>query len=353
MTNSVAIYFNKIVVTWPSLLIFLGILACITMTLTLWKPKNRSSAGLWLFFLLALVLGFFFSRDLHWYFNKETYVSSFGAGDFASFRKAFTDFSIGSYSLPGVMIGVLLAAGIVSLLGYVSKPGRLLDFAAPGLLLLAALIRLSSFFNSSCRGKRPVTLSLLQRLPFCVAVTDAAGNVSYRLAVFFLEFLLLMIAFFVVLAFFLRKRNAELYEPCGLTGHVWRRYLLYYSCIEILMDSLRTDKPLMHFSYLTSLNAYSAFISFAQVTSAFFLAYVFIYYVVSSARVNRFRWKHLVSILVFVVSLVGVGFFGEYSIQRYGSTVTGYISMIVSLIAVIVNVKLLYRSCEPQEDLYD
>lgn len=350
MSSSVAIYFNKIIITWPSLLIMLGILACITMTLTLWKPKNRSSAGLWLFFLLSLILSLFLSRAFHWYFNKETYISSFGVGDAASFFRAFTDYTIGSYSLPGVIIGVILAAGIVSLMGYVSKPGRMLDFAAPGLLLVTATIRLSSFFNTSCRGKRPIEIGLLQHLPFSVPVTDAAGNVSYRLAVFFLEFLLLMIAFFFVLHFFLRWRTFELLEPVGLTGHVWRHFLLYYSVIEVVMDSLRTDKPLMHFSYLTSLNAYSAFISFAQVTSAVFLAYVFVYYVVASARANRFSWKHLVAIVVFIAALVGVGYLGEYSIQRYGSTITGYISMIVSLIIIIVEVRLLYKSCMPPEE---
>ena len=42
-----------------------------------------------------------------------------------------------------------------------------------------------------CRSKISVTAPLLQRLPFAVASTDSAGNVSYKFATFFVSFLLL------------------------------------------------------------------------------------------------------------------------------------------------------------------
>ncbi len=351
--NSIAIYWNNLVITWASIAIFFGFLAFITMTLALWKAKNPRTATLGCFFPLSMVLSFLFSRFFHWYFNMEQYSSSFGVSAFASIRTAFTRFNVGSYCLPGVILGILLAAWIVSKLGFCSSTGRLLDFVAPGICLLVAFIRLSALFNGSCIGKRPVTLPLLQRLPFCVAVTDSAGNTSYRLAIFLLETILMFLAFFLVLHFFRRNRTVKMYSPCKSTGNVWRIFLLYYCAIEIVIDSLRTDSPLMHFTFLTSLNAYSAFISFAQVTAVAFLLYVFLYYLICSIRINRFSWKHLASILLFIVSLVGVGYFGEYSIQRYGAVVSGYIIMVVSLLIIGLICSRLYLSCAPKPDYYD
>ena len=57
--NTVAIYFNDLVIYWSSILIFCGALAFITMTLALWKPKNPRSAALGFFFPLAILLSFF------------------------------------------------------------------------------------------------------------------------------------------------------------------------------------------------------------------------------------------------------------------------------------------------------
>ena len=352
-SNAIAVYWGNTVITWASVTIFFGVLAFITMTLAFWRSKRKRSAALGCFFPLAIVLSFFFSRFFHWYFNMEQYSSSFGAGAFSTISTAFTRFNIGSYCLPGVILGIWLAAGLVNLLGFVSSSGFLLDFAAPGTCLLVAFIRLSALFNGSCIGKRPVTIPILQRLPFCIAVTDSAGNVSYRAAVFFLEFVLMFFAFFLVLRFFYLNRTVRMYAPCRSSGNVWRMFLIYYSVIEIVMDSLRTDSPLMHFTFLTKLNAYSAFISFAQVTAMAFLLYVYLYYLICSCRSNGFSWKHLVSILLLLISLAGAGFFGEYSIQRYGAIVSGYVIMVLSLIVIGGMCGMLYRSCAPEPDYYD
>ena len=70
-SNTVAIYFNDLVIYWSSVLIFCGALAFITMTLALWKPKNPRSAALGCFFPLAILFSFVLSRLIHWYFNME------------------------------------------------------------------------------------------------------------------------------------------------------------------------------------------------------------------------------------------------------------------------------------------
>ena len=352
-TNAVAVYFNSFIIHWSSVLIFFGVLAFITMTLALWKAKNPRSAALGCFFPLTIILSFLFSRLFHWYFNMEQYSSGFGSGILSGLISSLTRFDIGSYCLPGVILGVLLAAFIVHRLGFVSSTGRILDFAAPGICLFLVFARLSAFFNGSFIGKRPVTISVLQRFPFCVTITDAAGNLTYRPAVFMLEVVLMLLAFVIVLGFFLSSRTVKMNWPCKSTGNVWRMFLLAYSAIEIVTDSLRTDSPLMHFTFLTSLNAYSAFISFAQVTAVAFLLYVFLYYLVCSIRSGGFSWKHALAILLFILSLVGVGFFGEYSIQRYGTVLRGYVIMVISLMIIISVSVSLYRSCAPEPEYYD
>ena len=351
--NAVAVYLGSYIVHWSSVMIFFGTLAFLTMTLALWKAKNPRSAALGCFFPLAIVLSFIFSRLFHWYFNMEQYSSGFGSGIFSGFVASLTRFDIGSYCLPGVILGVLLAAFLVRCLGYVPSTGRLLDFSAPGICLFLVFVRLSALFNGSFIGKRPVSLTVLQRFPFCVTITDTAGNLTYRPAVFMLEVVLMLLAFFLVLGFFRNNRTVKMYWPCKSSGNVWRMFLLAYSSIEIVTDSLRTDSPLMHFTFLTSLNAYSAFISFAQVTAVAFLLYVFLYYLISSIRTNGFGWKHALAILLFLVSLVGVGFFGEYSIQRYGTVIRGYVSMVLSLLIIVSVCISLYRSCAPEPEYYD
>ena len=352
-SNAIAVYLNSIVIYWSSVAVFFGALIFVTVTLSLWRTKRNRPAALGCFFPLAIVFSFAFSRLFHWYFNMEQYSSGFGTSTFSSITTAFTNFRVGSYCLPGVIIGLCLAAWIVKLLGFCSSSGRLLDFAAPGACLLVAFIRLSALFNGSCIGKRPVTIEVLQRLPFCIAVTDPAGNVSYRVAVFLLEAVLMVIAYFIVMGFCRNNRTVQMYYPCKSAGNVWRVFLICYSCIEIVTDSLRTDSPLMHFTFLTKLNAYSAFISFAQVTAVALLLYVFLYYLICSIAANGFSWKHLLAVVLFLASLVGVGFFGEYSIQRYGAFVSGYVIMSLSLLVIAVICALLYRSCAPEPDYYD
>lgn len=351
--SEAAIYLGEVIIRWPSLVIALGCAAALTLMLALYSPRNRSTAAVWAFFPIAFVISLLICRLSHWYFNMEQYASGFGAGMAETMIKAMTDWSIGSYCLPGAVIGAIIAAGIVSRIGLVSDRGRLLDYAAPGMCIVIAFIRLSALFNTSCRGKRPIEAKLLQRLPFGIAVTDAAGNVTYRLAVFLLEFILMTAAFFVIYRFFMKRRNAEMYEPCKETGNVWKAFLVLYSAIEIVMDSLRTDSPLMHFTFLTRLNAYSAFISVAQVCAVVFLICVFIYYLRCSAGSLGFSWKHALAIAVFLAALAGVGYFGEYSIQRYGSVASGYIIMIVSLGVIAAEVFLLYRSCAAEDVFYE
>ena len=163
-----------------------------------------------------------------------------------------------------IILGVLFAALLVRALHLTPSVGELLDAVAPGLTLCLALIRLSSLFNTNCRGRIVIADSVYQRLPFAVSWTDAAGNIEFRLATFFLEFIAFLIITVILCGFFFRHRSEPLWEGARNEGNVWRLLLILVGVVEIIADSTRYDSALMHFFLIKRLNPYASFISIAS-----------------------------------------------------------------------------------------
>ena len=178
--NEIAVFTGSLTIYWSAIVITLGMLAGLCLALALYPMDHRHNTAVWVFFPIAVILGVVFSRTIHWYSHIEQY---------ESLLKAVTDYSTGGYCIQGIILAVFLAALIVRLLHLTPTAGELLDAVAPGLALCLALIRLSSLFNTNCRARIVVLNKAYQHLPFAVSWTDAAGNVEFRLATFFLEFL--------------------------------------------------------------------------------------------------------------------------------------------------------------------
>ncbi len=334
--NSVAMYLGSRVIQWSAVIITMGLLCCLSLTLALFRQRSESLRAILVFFPLATVLSLFLARLIHWYFNTEIY-GSFGA--------AFSNFDLGSFSIPGVILGVWLAAWIVCRLGLVPNTGVLLDCTAPALALLIAFVRLSALFNNTCRSRILIETKIFKTLPFAVAHTDAAGNRVWRLAVFFLAFLAMLALTAFLLRFYCRRGRRKMLVPCSTRGNVWRMFLLYYGVVEFVVDSLRNDSPLMHFHLLSKLNQYSSFVSLAQIFAAFTILYVLVYYSVNSIKAKGFSYLHALSWVAFVLCLVGAGFFGEYKVQRTAQYLKCYSIMILSLAALVADIRLVYESC--------
>lgn len=349
--NAAAIYLGDFVIYWAPLIITLGILSALAYTFACWRADGGKMLAVLAFFPLAFVLSVFLSRVLHWYFNMEQYAQ------YSSFFKAMTNYSVGSFFLGGVIPAVWLASIIIKKTGLIEDSGLLLDCTAPGLCLLFALIRISASFNGTCRGKYLVNIPLLQRLPFAVASVDASGNTSWRIACYFIEFLALLLLFLVL--FRLRRDSAyrKMRSPCPQNGNVFRLFIVLFGAIEIICDSLRSDSPLMHFSILNRLNAYSAFISLAQIFGIAFILIVFIYYLVRSVNSGGFKWFHPLTVLLFAAAAFGAGYIGEYRIQRRGETTRGYIVMFISLSVFVALNFFLCNTCsdklKPRKRSYD
>ena len=334
--SQIAFYIGERGIHWSAIIITMGTLCCLSLTIALFRQRSESLRPILFYFPIATILGLLFARLIHWYFNTEIY-GSLGA--------ALSNFDLGSFSIPGLILGIWLAAWIVYRLELVPNSGMLLDCTAPGLALLIAFVRLSALFNNTCRSRIEIHRPLLKTLPFAVANTDAAGNKVWHLATFFLAFLVMLLVTLAVLRFYVRRGKRRMRPPCERSGNVWRMFLLYYGAVEIVIDSLRNDSPLMHFHLISVLNQYSSFVSLAQVFAASTALYVLIFYSVRSIKSRGFQWWHAGSWVGFVLSLVGIGYLGEYKVQRTAQYFKCYSIQIISCLIMVILIRLIYSSC--------
>lgn len=335
--NPIAWMSGERIVYWIGLIQALGLAAGLCLALGLFPRYNRHNAAVWVFFPFALVLGLFFARVIYWYCHLE---------QFPSFLEALADWNTGSYALPGVVIGVMLAAWIVKRLRLVQHAGRLLDAVAPGLCLSFAFIRLSALFNSVCRSRITVSNPLFRRLPFAVKTAGSGGAETWSLAVFFFSFLLLLVITVLLICFYQRCRRFPMLDGSSCNGNVFRLFLLLWGVTEVLVDSLRYDSCLMHFTLLKQLNPYASFVSIGQVFAGVTILCVLIRFTCVRVRGEGFNWKVLLAWLLFLFSLVGAGYFGEYRVQRTGNYLQCYAIQIASLLVMAFAVWWVYRGCE-------
>ena len=334
--NQIAFIFGELEIQWSAVIITCGLLCGLCLALSLYRGRYNNSTAVWACFCLAFVFGAVLSRGLHWYFNGDVY---------ANIGQAMTDYSVGSFYLPGMIMGMWPAALLVEKVGLTRTRGQLLDCFAPGLCLSIAFIRLSALFNDTCRSRILVKTRFLQMLPFASASTDAAGNTTWRLATFFIAFLLMLALTLLMLDLFIRRAYTKMKPPCPSNGNIWRLFLVFYGALEGILDSTRYDSPLMHFRLISYLNQYSAFISFAQVFAGFCALGVLIFYSVRSIKANGFRFYHLLLWVVFAASLVAIGYLGEYKVQRTAEYLRCYSIMAVGCLGMALTPYWAYRSC--------
>ncbi len=297
--NGIAYSIGSVTVYYSSLVIALGAASCFCLTWSLYRANGGKAASLCLFLLLSTVLSVVLSRILHWDCHSEQYIS---------FLSAVTDYGTGDYVLSGVFIAVLLAYLIVPSKGLADKP-LLLDCTAPGLLVLILLIRLSSLFNTSCRGKMSVIRPALQRLPFASPISDAAGNTEYRFATFFVEAILLAVLLAETLWFFSKLRLSPAKSEKSNSGSVWMMSVLWYSALEIVMDSTRYD---------SSFARLNGFVSVVQIFCGLMMLAVLIWYSVRAVKADGLKAYQWLIWCGWLVLLVGAGI-SEYLVQRHGN----------------------------------
>ena len=340
--NEIAVFTGSLTIYWSAIIICLGIAA--GLCLSLYPMDHRHNTAVWVWFPITMVLSVLLARLLHWYSHIEQYPSIIAA---------LTDYSTGGYCIQGIILGTVFAALLVRLFRLTPTAGELLDAAAPGLALCLALVRLSSLFNTNCRGRIVITNSAYQQLPYAISWTDAAGNVEYRLATFFLEFILLLIVSVILLIFYFRHRSEPLRNGQNNSGNVMWRFLVLLGMVEFLADSTRYDSALFHFFLIKKLNPYASFISITQVFSAVCFLICLIRYMKISVKSNGWKWYHFLSMLFFLLTYVAAGYMGEYRVQRTAKYVQCYLWEGGAMLAVALNLLCIYHSCLAKDDYDD
>ena len=330
--NPIAIYSGSIVIYWSSIIIALGILACLCMSLALCATNREPRSGMLLFVALTVMLSVPLCRAVHWYAHIEQY---------AGFGAASTDYSNGSYVLSAALLAAFIAAIMVSTLGLCSSAAKLLDAFAPGAALAVAFIRLSSLFNNACRSKIIFQTPALQQLPIASGITTSTGTVEYRFATFFMHFLLMLIICYMLLVFFGKRRNIPRRHGRA-EGDTARMFLLFYSASEVVMDSTRYDSSFLHSN---------GFVSIVQIAAGVCIIGLLVYYSIHSIKANRMRFYHWLGWLGFIAAIGGVGA-SEYLVQRHGNWyMFCYPAMSLCCIAMAFVVYCLYKTCcvKPQK----
>ena len=299
--NKIAFIFEDYVVNWSSIIIVMAVAAAIMLCFALSAGKPGYSLPLAVSLPLSMILGCVLARVIHWYCRTDQY---------ESFAQAFTDFSVGGFSLIGLAIGCLLAAVIVWAIGLAPNLGKLLDIMAPGAALAIALGRLSFLFNYSDRGKIFIENESNRRLPIGSAVINASsGATEWRFATFFIQAIVAAVILVIVLAAFFYLSRLVLKNGNSAAGNVFFLFCIIYFATEILLDSTRYDALFMRSN---------GFVSLMQIFSAFMVVIPFLWLSIRSVRFNRFKLWHIILWVVYLGSL-GLAGYMEYYVQRHGN----------------------------------
>jgi len=329
--NGVAICIGSVIIYWSAIVIFLAVALCFALTYALYTANGGKKAAMWTMLPVAVILGVVLSRAVHWYCHSEQY---------AGFMSAITDYSAGDYCLPGAFLGVILAVLLVRALRLTDSAGKLFDCLVPGAALGLAVLRLSALFNESCRGKIIVENPALQRLPLASGITTANGDVEYHFATFFVEFMVLMVLFVIIMSLFGKRRNRPMQGNTPVNGNIGLLFLAFYGSMQVVVDSTRYDS-----SFLPA----NGFISLVQIVGAVFVVGVMVYYTVWSLKSNGRSMKQLVLWVLFLAAVGGTGYL-EYLVQRHGDWyLMCYGLMSLTCLVMCIVVYSMYRTvCLPK-----
>ena len=339
--NAIAIYAGDTAVFWNGIVICLGIASGFLLSYALYTAHSGKGGSMWAMFTISIVLGVLLSRLVHSWCHREQY---------SGMISALTDYSSGSYFLPGAVLGLIVSATIVSFFGFHAKPGELLDAAAPGAALSIALIRLSHFFTTACRSKIVVSNPKLRRIPLFVSAQSTSGGTEYRFATFFASFTLMLLAAVFLVVFYYYSHRTKMKDSCSENGHVWRIFMLIYCSTELVLDSTRNDSTFLYFKILSVLNKYSNFVSLTQLIAAIAILSVFLYYSRCAAVYDGRDKKRLFIWAGFLFGLAGTGI-SEYLVQRYSNRyVLFYSTQSAAVLIMAIFTFIMYRRCTLRED---
>lgn len=336
MNPSIAAYYGTTAIYWSAVIIVLGVAAGFLLSYSIYTAHSGRGTAMLVLLPFTLFIGVLLSRAVHFYCNQEQY---------GGLWQAMTEYSSGSFWLPGAVLAVLPAALIVKAARITDNAGEMLDAAAPGMALTAAMIRFSALFSTSCRSMFQVKARAFQKYPFASADVDAAGNTSYHFASFYILGILMLLVMLLSVIFYYRHHADRMKEPCKRRGNVARLTFVLFCACELVLDSTRADSTYMLFSVLQFLNKYASFISLTQLFCAIGMLWTMICYSRYSARANGKKRIQTVLWGIYLAGLVGTGI-SEYLVQRYtNKALLCYALQSIAVLASAAAIFIMYGTC--------
>lgn len=298
--NNTAFIFNGLTISWSGIIIALAAICGVILFFSraIKVPGMSTAAALTLpaAVILALVLG----RAFHWYCRADEYTG---------LAQAFSDFSIGGFSLIGAAVGCFIASLAIRATGLCSDLGQLLDAAAPGAALTLCLGRLSFLFSYADRGKMLIQDAAMQHFPLASAVINStSGATEWRFATFAFQAILCGIICIICLALGPLLDKTEKRNGRKSHGACFIIFVLCWLFGEIVLDSTRYDAL-----FLRS----NGFVSFMQIFAAIVIVGIFTALSIQNVRMNRLNARHFIMWSLFLAGLGCAGYM-EYYVQRHG-----------------------------------
>ncbi|MCR4813692.1 MAG: prolipoprotein diacylglyceryl transferase [Lachnospiraceae bacterium] len=317
--NATALIIDNTEITWSAILIVLTIPAWFFYTLCLYTTKDgkKRTLSLFVFLPFGVAFSFLLCRILYWYSHQSRFESLWGA----IISKDFDTFS-----LLGIIPGILLAAVLVRLLHLNKNLAELLDALAPGTAFGIGLLYLTCRYHQSCLGRMVITDERLISLPITAKALNSQGETEYRLAIYFFGFLAFSLIGILTTVFYQFHKNKKGCTACA--------FLLLFGSAELVLESARYDAGYFPFN---------GFVSIIQVASAVFLVAVLIYFLIRAVRRKKFKFIFLLPVLLELAAL-GVTGYLEYLVQRHGDkAVTIHSGMVLSCMLLSVFPLILFQ----------
>ncbi len=316
MMNSVAIYYQGIIIYWSTAIIIAGVITGFAVSLTLaarYTPKRAWNQ--WLVWPVTVILSLVLSRIIHWYCNKEMY---------DGFKGAILNWQYGGYCISGVVIAMCLSPLLVSLISRVKYYNEIFGCSTVGFAFSLATIRFADIYSDICRGKFTIYIK----------------NIEYHFPSFLISSIFLLVLF-VILAVLIIKRKGIEGNNKNTVGEI---FLTWFSASEIVIDSTRYDTPHLVFygERLAGLNKGAGFMGLSQLVCAICMIVLLIIRISKDVKEIDYRKKYAVARgIIFFAGLVIAGI-SEYLVQRYSKMAT-YIYILQLVGTLVMGASILYK----------
>ena len=322
--NNIAIIIDHIEITWSAIFMVLVIPAWFFFAMAVYtagkKKPGKKILALWVFLPFAILFSFLFCRILYWYSHQSR---------FDGLLNALTSKETDTFSILGIIPGIVLACALVRLFGLSKNLPAMLDALAPATAFGTGFLYLTCRYHQSCLGRIVITDERLFSLPIVSMALTGQGEIEYRPAIYFAGFLSMMIIGILSLVFYFRHSGIKS-KAAGKDSAAQKKqgacacfFLLYFSAAEFVLESARYDAGYFPFN---------GFVSIIQICVAAFILGIAIYFFVRAIKCTGFKIGYPFLLFGMLASMGLTGYL-EYLVQRHGDkALVIYAGMSVSCI---------------------